>query len=643
MREAFSQCSNLKGHATDTPNLSKVTNMEGMFRNAENFNQDLGAWNVSNVTNMSYMFDGASSFNQDLSAWDVSKVTDMSWMFSRAKSFNQPLNWEEKVAKVTNMSYMFSQATNFDQNISAWNVSKVTDMTLMFADAESFNQDISTWNVSNVTFMGGMFSRATSFNQNISAWNVSNVTNTDGMFLEATSFNQDISTWNVSNVISMQSMFLRAESFNQDISAWNVSNVIYMDFIFQGVTLSTKNYDALLKEWSSLALQNGVKFHGGNSSFCKASDDRAKIIADFNWTIIDNGENCHLNDDFNSAILVDEFPYTNTQNAQFATGDFLACGNSPNLLTDGLWYAFKGTNSDIKVTVSANWAMQTGIYTLDANNKLQCETTMDNKTNPKAILNIAQSDPNKTYYLNIGNDSHSSVPDVFNVLIESKDHPFNDDFNTAILVDDFPYTNAQNAQFATGDFFACGDSPNLLTDGLWYAFKGTSNNIKVTVSANWAMQAGIFTLDANNELQCETTMDNKTNPKAILNIAQSDPNKTYYLNIGNDSHSSVPDVFNVLIESSIGPGIGPSIQSRNLFSSPNINSNEISVYPNPTNNKLFVTSKQPIDHITIYSIHGALIGEVNNDVIDVSLLANGMYLLKIKTNTGTTTKRFIKK
>ena len=56
--------------ATDTPDLSSVTSLNSMFKNASSFNYDLSSWNVSNVTNMAGgMFQNATSFSQNLSSW----------------------------------------------------------------------------------------------------------------------------------------------------------------------------------------------------------------------------------------------------------------------------------------------------------------------------------------------------------------------------------------------------------------------------------------------------------------------------------------------------------------------------------------------------------------------------------------------
>ena len=130
--------------------VSKVTNMVGMFKGAEKFNQPLNNWNVSNVTNMSEMFLMASVFNQPLNNWNVSNVRNMKYMFQVAGKFNQPLNnWD--VSNVRNMEAMFAQARSFNQDISNWDVSNVTDMSHMFSEARSFNQDISKWDVSKVS------------------------------------------------------------------------------------------------------------------------------------------------------------------------------------------------------------------------------------------------------------------------------------------------------------------------------------------------------------------------------------------------------------------------------------------------------------------------------------------------------------
>ncbi|MFV2056400.1 MAG: BspA family leucine-rich repeat surface protein [Thiohalomonadales bacterium] len=258
MARAFSQCVNLVGNALDTPNLSLVSDMSGMFSTASAFNQNIGTWDVSTVTNMNGMFAYASSFNGSIDAWDVSSVLDMSQMFSGATEFNQNLaTWD--VSSVTTMNNMFASAKAFNQNLNTWNVSSVTDMSDMFRGSDAFNQPLSVWDVSSVIYMGRMFADTIVFNQVLNNWNVSSVINMGGMFDGARAFNQALSNWDVSSVTYMGYMFgsfsgsfngIPGGVFNQDLSAWDVSSVNSMSGMFSytlafNQNLSTWNFSTV--------------------------------------------------------------------------------------------------------------------------------------------------------------------------------------------------------------------------------------------------------------------------------------------------------------------------------------------------------------------------------------------------------------
>jgi surface protein len=177
------------------------------------------------VTNMNYLFKDLVNFNQNISSWDTSNVTTMMETFRTARKFNQDIgNWD--TSNVTDMRWMFGDATEFNQDIGNWDVGNVTNMSGMFYGANLFNQNIENWNVGKVITMGAMFMVASNFNQPLNSWDVSSVQNMEQMLRDAISFNQDISNWNVSNVTNMQQILSTAINFNQDLSSWDVSNVV---------------------------------------------------------------------------------------------------------------------------------------------------------------------------------------------------------------------------------------------------------------------------------------------------------------------------------------------------------------------------------------------------------------------------------
>lgn len=142
--------------------ISNVTDLSNLFKD-KTYVLDttmLSTWNVSRVTNMRGMFSGAINMNANINSWDVSKVRNMDGMFARATSFNQPLNsWD--VSGVTGMSEMFAYATSFNQPLQSWNVTNVTYMADMFFNATSFNQSLKTWRVPKLEMFGGSNSQIT--------------------------------------------------------------------------------------------------------------------------------------------------------------------------------------------------------------------------------------------------------------------------------------------------------------------------------------------------------------------------------------------------------------------------------------------------------------------------------------------------
>ena len=93
---------------------------------------NIGYWNTINIVDMNHLFYNKKEFNDNIEDWNTSNVINMYAMFYNAVSFNQPLN--------------------------NWNTINVIYMQFMFYNASSFNQLLNNWNTSNVIYMCSMFS-----------------------------------------------------------------------------------------------------------------------------------------------------------------------------------------------------------------------------------------------------------------------------------------------------------------------------------------------------------------------------------------------------------------------------------------------------------------------------------------------------
>jgi len=71
---------------------------------------------------------------------------------------------------------------------------------------------------------------------------------------------------------------------------------------------------------------------------------------------------------------------------------------------------------------------------------------------------------------------------------------------------------------------------------------------------------------------------------------------------------------------------------------------DFAIYPNPTTDNLFINQVQDLTKVEVINMNGQLVLSKNNNLekINVSRLQNGMYFLKIYTENGSSSKKFVK-
>jgi len=88
--------------------------------------------------------------------------------------------------------------------------------------------------------------------------------------------------------------------------------------------------------------------------------------------------------------------------------------------------------------------------------------------------------------------------------------------------------------------------------------------------------------------------------------------------------------------------LDPNSNNCNELSITNFNEPVVNIFPNPTSEKIKITSKLSIDKITIYNTLGHKIRETNNPLIDLSEYSEGIYYLKIHSGSMIISKKIIK-
>ena len=341
-------------------NTINVTNMDELFNNKDDFNEDISKWDTSNVTSMKKMFYYAKSFDADIRSWDISKIgkDGLTDIFKEANNINNkyfkfaemylteylklytdtnvdtknlnPLNEylqydnryfffkyilqnkDKNSGKLTSIrdtldDYLLNENFKDYGPISNWNVSNVEDMNLLFKYI-NINNDFSEYTIKeqngllNRDEINTILEKKLNFNEDLSEWDVSNVKYMNQMFWRAEKFNSDIRSWDVSNVESMINMFYNANEFDQDIRKWNVNKAIIWTSTDGGMFRNASKF----RSTNAHFYKNIVPIDS-NITYYNPTQDEKSIF--FKYAIKDNNQLRNMVDEY-----LEENEYVNEYN-----------------------------------------------------------------------------------------------------------------------------------------------------------------------------------------------------------------------------------------------------------------------------------------------------------------------------------------
>lgn len=677
-------------------NVSNVTDMSYMFDSASSFNQNLNDWNVSNVNNMQAMFWGATSFNQPLNDWDVSNVINMSSMFGSADSFNQPLDtWD--ISNVVYISYMFSHALSFNQPINNWNTSNIISLNGLFTGATSFNQPLDNWDVSNISSFGsyeynmGVFGGAESFNQDISNWHFNdnsvllNFINNSGL----DSINYDLLLLRFLS-LGLENKLLLTNGL--EYCDQNVRNYLTNDlgWTINGDSLSGNCGDnhiigiVLYDEENNGCNENDMLLHG---ILIKASDGDASSS-----TFSTNGEytlNVYEGSHTISLLNLPNYLSYHPEN------EIITFNNNENIETLNFCLTANQTVQDLNIALLPISEARPGF---EADYQLIVQNLGTQTTNN--VLVTLTFDDTKQSFVSANPTENSATANQLYFEITSLSP-----FSSAII--DFTMETFTPPTVNGGDIlsFSATVSPNIDDYTPYDNSFGFRQIVVNSFDPNdkLVLQGSEIHIDEVNEYLHYIVRFQNTGTASAINVRIEDElhesldwNTIQILNSSHNYRVEITDgnqmefIFNNInlpyededeegsngfiaykIKPIAGLEVGDIITGNKAYiyfdynlpiitnttstevvedtssvSVPSLN-NLISVYPNPTNGILHLSSKENIiiEEVKIYNLQGReLFGSTTNQqTINIENLSAGIYLMNIKTNQGSISKRVIKK
>jgi surface protein len=392
-----------------------------------------------------------------------------------------------------------------------------------------------------------------------------------------------------------------------------VSNVNNMNEMFKGVAFSVANYDALLTDWSALTLQQGITLNNPKFQYCTAGAARQSIIDTYGWVIEDAGKaaGCHNSDeltpitDANFQLAINNCLATNPVNGLCSESEYGAMPDWDVSNVTDMREAFKqtGFNGDISAWDVSNVTTFYQMFQFaSAFNQDIGTWDVSSVTNMSQIFYYARA-----FNQDIGTWDVSNVTNMSSMFYFAS--VFNQDIgtwdvsNVTNMSSMFYYASVFNQDIGTWDVSNVNNM-NEMFKGV--AFSVANYDALLTDWSALTLQQGI-----------------------TLNIP-----KFQYCTAG-AARQSIIDTYGWTIEDAGLNCTTAGLEDEHLFA--------ISIYPNPTDNTLFITGNKTPIAVAIYNVLGKEVLSIKNtNNINVKALPSGVYVIRISDGVGQTNRKFIK-
>ncbi|WP_304139000.1 BspA family leucine-rich repeat surface protein [Mesonia mobilis] len=615
----------------------------------------------------------ANCTNGFITTWEVD-ATDLSITIpTSGAGYNYTVNFGDG----TILNNQTGDATHTYANAGTYTVGIAGDFPrIQFGDSNSTDNDkiksIENWGDIVWQSMQYAFSNCNNLVINtLDAPDLSLVEDMSYMFLGCSNFNQSINHWDVSNVELMTGTFQDAIVFNQDLSSWSFhSNIVFEDTqnitttgFLNNTDLNIQNYDLLLAQFSSLGLTN--KYLGALSLEYCDFNARFHLENSLGWSI--------AGDSFNISC---DYPFVTTWEVTNDRSIFIpTLGSGYNYTIDfgdGTWLSNQTGNASHTYASS-------GTYTVSVYGDF-----------PRIRFSWSFNDPNA--------EKIKSVEEWGIIKWQTMEHAFEGCSNLVINAIDAPDLSlVENMSYT---FAGCSslnqninhwDVSNVeLIDHTFInatSFDQPLNNWNVSNVTNMAgmfegatsFNQDISNWDVSNVIDLGVTFGGASAFNQDLSSWDFNESINNYAETFNYSGLDVQN-YDALLQRFVELGYqnkalgahalyycdiashnelvnnlgwtiyGDQLDSNCSLSNDTYVENNLVVYPNPTQGKLFVEAEVKLKNIEVFNVLGQKINlrfiqntaEGQQFQTDLSSIENGVYFLKIYTDEGYQIERIVK-